>query len=138
MTNSRRRSQSNGDGALGVFRRIGDQLVDNEAERNAERGRNLNIRTLQHDGVLCPLLEKQTRKILAQMLDILLELNSLLMIEEMQLPVHASQRSDSVGRNLQLRGRFGRGGRLALQRQQAHNQLQAVEESMLKFLRHHV
>jgi hypothetical protein len=35
-------------------------------------------------------------------------------------------------------GRFGPGSRLALQRQQAHNQLQAVEEPMLKFLRHHV
>src|SRR6266852_8611951 len=132
MTNSRRRFQSNGYGALGVFRRIGNQLVDDKAERNAERGRYLNIRTLHHDGVLRPLLEKQTRKIVAQMLDILLELHFLLMIEEMQLPVHASQRSDSIGRNLQLRGRFGRGGRSALQGQQAHDQLQAVEEPMLK------
>jgi hypothetical protein len=81
-------------------------------------------------------LKKETRKILAQVLDILLELHFLLMIEEMQLPVHAPQRSDSIGRNLQLRGRFGRGGRSALQGQQAHDQLQAVEEPMLEFLRH--
>jgi hypothetical protein len=49
------------------------------------------------------------------------------------------KQNDSIGRNIQLLGRFGRGGRSALQPQQAHDQLQAVsKESMLKFLRHHV
>ena len=50
MTGTRRRFQSNGDAAVGVFRRIGDQLVDDEAERDAERGRYLDIRALDHDG----------------------------------------------------------------------------------------
>jgi hypothetical protein len=69
-------------------------------------------------------------------LDILLEFYCLLMIQEMQLPVHTPQRSGSIGGNLQLRGRFGRGGCSALQRQYAHDQLQVVNEPMLKFLRH--
>ena len=50
-----------------------------------------------------PFLEQQTRKILAQVLEILLELHIVLMIEKMQLAMHAPQRSNATGRNRQLR-----------------------------------
>ena len=114
MIIGRRRSQSDGDGAFGVFRRIGDELVDDKPQRDAECCRYLDIHTLHRDGALRSVLEEQTLKVLAQVMDILLELHSLLMIEHMQLPLHTSQRSDSISRNTQLRGRFGRACRPAL------------------------
>src|ERR1700720_1487113 len=91
MIIGRRRSQSNGDGAFGVFCRIGDELVDDKPQRDAECCRYLDIHTLHRDGAIRSVLEEQTRKVLAQVMDILLELHSPLMIEHMQLPVHASQ-----------------------------------------------
>ena len=60
-------------------------------------------------------LEQQVRKIIAEALEILLELNMVLMIQEMQLVMHASQRSDATGRNVQLRGCFGCGRGTALE-----------------------
>jgi hypothetical protein len=41
-----RRPESDSDVSLGVFRRIGDQLVDDESERNGQRRRDLGSRTL--------------------------------------------------------------------------------------------
>jgi hypothetical protein len=35
--------------ALGVLRRISDQLVDDKAERNSEPGGNINLRTLDYN-----------------------------------------------------------------------------------------
>jgi hypothetical protein len=58
-------------------------------------------------------------------------------IEQMQPAMHPSQRRDALRRNGQLLGRFGRRRGAALQRQQADDQLQAVDESMLEFLRQH-
>ena len=58
------------------------------------------------------------------------------MIEQMQQAMHVSERSDATGRNSQLRGRFRRGGP-TLQRQQARDQLQTIDEPMLEFLRQH-
>ena len=75
--------------ALGVFRRIGDQLVDDKAERDGERGRYFDNRALDHDGVIGAFLEQQARKILAQVLEIFLELDLVLVIEKMQPTMHA-------------------------------------------------
>src|ERR1051325_4452089 len=56
----------------------------------------------------------------------------------MQPSMHASKRSDTTGGNRQLSRRLDRAGRAALHRQNAGDQLQAVDEPVLEFLRQQV
>ena len=68
----------------------------------------------------------------------MLELDALLTIEKVQSPVHAPKRGDASRRNGQLvRGLRCRSGE-ALQRQEAHDHLQAVAKPVIEFLRHQV
>src|SRR5207248_1681010 len=80
----RRLLHSNGDITFGVFSGICDQLADDKAERDAKRGRQFNIRAGNHYGAPSSFLQQQVRKVAAQVLNILLELNVSLMVEEMQ------------------------------------------------------
>ena len=61
----------------------------------------------------------------------------ILMIEKMQAAMHACQGPDAAGRYHQLVGRFRRLRGSALQRQQADDQLHAVDEPMLELLSQH-
>ena len=61
----------------------------------------------------------------------------ILMIEKMQSVVHATERGDAPCGGGQMHGRFRRGG-AGLQRQQAGDHLQAVEEAVVELLRQQV
>jgi hypothetical protein len=65
MADRRYRFKPDGDVGLGVFDRIGDQLIHNKTERQGERRGNLVIRTLDDDGFIELIVEQQVGEIVA-------------------------------------------------------------------------
>src|ERR1700722_6540343 len=90
------RHNSNGDVAGCVFCRVGDQLADNKAKRDAQYCRYLEIRALNDNGAISRIRKQQGCEIFAQVPEILAELHAVLMIEEMQSAVHTTHCTDAV------------------------------------------
>src|ERR1044072_5005274 len=118
-----------------MLRRIGDQLVDDEAERNSEVGRYLDVDAFDRDGMSGTFIAQHSGQVIAKLLDEVLELDGLEVIEVMQQAADSPECPDALGRDHQLRGGFGALRLPTLQRQKADDQLKTVEEPMLEFLR---
>ena len=92
------RFNSNGDVAFGVFRRIGGQLIDDQAKLATESRRQCNIAALNIDGVTGLPLEQETREPFPQVQEVGFEVHFFLAIDRMQPLMHASQRGDASSR----------------------------------------
>src|SRR5271166_4846579 len=126
------RFQPDRDAAFAVFGRVRDQLIDDEAERNAGDGRQLDFNPLDDDDPLRALLGGQHRgEIATKILEVLLERYGLYAIQIMETLVDASNRGHAIGRDGQLRSGFGIRRRPALQPKKADDHLQAVQKSMI-------
>jgi len=99
--------------------------------------RNLDLGTLDHDPARSISVEQHSGDVLAKLREVLLELDLIEEIEKMQLAVNASERTDTPRRDHQLLGCFRAFPLATLQRQEADDQLQAVDEPVLEILGQH-
>ena len=120
--------------APSVLDSVGDQLGGDQAERDGGGGRQPGFDTLDHDALVAAVFRGQHgRIVVAQLVDESLEGDDCHAVEGMQAAVDAGDRGHAVGGGREVRRGPGIGLAAALQREQAHDHLQAVHQAMVGF-----
>ena len=98
--------QADGDPALAMFRRVGDQFTDDEAEWNRGRRRQVDFNAFDED-LLRAFVRRQHRgKVAREILEEFPEFDGLHAVVGMKAMMDTRNHGNAIGRDGQLCGRF--------------------------------